>query len=62
MLHLDFRSVVEALIAMLALPFAVDGGVWFMWLLGYDTSVPVRVGAIAPACGRSCGAAGRART
>jgi Cu(I)/Ag(I) efflux system membrane protein CusA/SilA len=32
---------------MLALPFALVGGVWFLWLLGYNTSVAVWVGFIA---------------
>ena len=32
---------------MLALPFALVGGVWLMWLLGYNLSVAVAVGFIA---------------
>jgi Cu(I)/Ag(I) efflux system membrane protein CusA/SilA len=32
---------------MLALPFAVVGGIWFMYLLGYNMSVAVMVGFIA---------------
>jgi Cu(I)/Ag(I) efflux system membrane protein CusA/SilA len=32
---------------MLALPFAVIGGIWFIWLLGYNMSVAVVVGFIA---------------
>jgi Cu(I)/Ag(I) efflux system membrane protein CusA/SilA len=32
---------------MLALPFALVGGIWFLWLLGYNTSVAVWVGFIA---------------
>jgi copper/silver efflux system protein len=47
LLYLNFRSVVEVLIVMLALPFAVIGGIWFMWLLGYNMSVAVMVGFIA---------------
>ncbi len=47
LLYLNFRSVVEVFIVMLALPFAVIGGIWFMWLLGYNMSVAVMVGFIA---------------
>ena len=32
---------------MLALPFAVVGGIWYMYLLGYNMSVAVMVGFIA---------------
>jgi Cu(I)/Ag(I) efflux system membrane protein CusA/SilA len=32
---------------MLSLPFALVGGVWFMWLLGYNMSVAVAIGFIA---------------
>jgi Cu(I)/Ag(I) efflux system membrane protein CusA/SilA len=35
------------LIVMLALPFSLVGGIWFLWLLGYNTSVAVWVGFIA---------------
>jgi Cu(I)/Ag(I) efflux system membrane protein CusA/SilA len=47
LLYLNFRDVVESLIVMLALPFSVIGGIWFLWLLGYNTSVAVWVGFIA---------------
>lgn len=47
LLYLTFRSAVESLIVMLALPFALVGGIWFLWLLGYNTSVAVWVGFIA---------------
>ncbi len=47
LLYFNFRSVPEALIVMLALPFALVGGVWFLWGLGYNTSVAVWVGFIA---------------
>ena len=32
---------------MLSVPFALVGGVWLMWLLGYNLSVAVAVGFIA---------------
>ncbi len=47
LLYLNFRGVAESLIVMLALPFALVGGVWLLWLLGYNTSVAVWVGFIA---------------
>jgi Cu(I)/Ag(I) efflux system membrane protein CusA/SilA len=47
LLYLNFRSVAESLIVMLALPFSLVGGIWFLWLLGYNTSVAVWVGFIA---------------
>jgi Cu(I)/Ag(I) efflux system membrane protein CusA/SilA len=47
LLYLNFRSVAESMIVMLALPFALVGGIWFLWLLGYNTSVAVWVGFIA---------------
>ena len=47
LLYLNFRSATEALIVMLALPFAVVGGFWLLWALGYDLSVAVGVGFIA---------------
>jgi Cu(I)/Ag(I) efflux system membrane protein CusA/SilA len=47
LLYLNFRDVTEALIVMLALPFALVGGVWSLWALGYNTSVAVWVGFIA---------------
>ncbi len=47
LLYLNFRSVSESLIVMLALPFSLVGGIWFLWFLGYNTSVAVWVGFIA---------------
>jgi len=47
LLYLNFRGVAESLIVMLALPFSLVGGIWFLWLLGYNTSVAVWVGFIA---------------
>ena len=47
LLYLNFGNVTESLIVMLALPFALVGGVWFLWLLAYNTSVAVWVGFIA---------------
>jgi Cu(I)/Ag(I) efflux system membrane protein CusA/SilA len=47
LLFLHFRNVTETLIVMGTLPFALVGGIWLLWLLGYDTSVAVWVGFIA---------------
>jgi len=47
LLYLNFRGISESLIVMLSLPFSLVGGVWFLWLLGYNTSVAVWVGFIA---------------
>ncbi len=47
LLYLTFGSFAEALLIMATLPFALAGGVWFMWLLGYNLSVASGVGFIA---------------
>ncbi|HEU5358190.1 MAG TPA: CusA/CzcA family heavy metal efflux RND transporter [Gemmatimonadales bacterium] len=47
LLYLNFRGVAESLIVMASLPFGIVGGVWSLWLLGYNTSVAVWVGFIA---------------
>ena len=47
LLYLNFRRVTESLIVMLSVPFALVGGVWLLWLLGYNLSVAVAVGLIA---------------
>ena len=47
LLYLNFRDVTRPAIVMLALPFALVGGVWSIWALGYNTSVAVWVGFIA---------------
>ena len=47
LLYLNFRRVSDTLIVMLSVPFALVGGVWLMYLLGYNLSVAVAVGFIA---------------
>jgi copper/silver efflux system protein len=47
LLYLNFRSLTETLIVMLSLPFALVGGIWLMWGLGFNLSVAVMVGFIA---------------
>jgi Cu(I)/Ag(I) efflux system membrane protein CusA/SilA len=47
LLYLNFRRVAETLIVMLSLPFALVGGFWLMWWMGFNLSVAVAVGFIA---------------
>ena len=47
LLYFNFRRLTETLIVMLSVPFALVGGVWLMWWLGYQLSVAVAVGFIA---------------
>jgi Cu(I)/Ag(I) efflux system membrane protein CusA/SilA len=47
LLYLNFRSITETMIVMLSLPFALIGGLWLMWWLGFNLSVAVAVGFIA---------------
>lgn len=47
LLYLTFRKLTETLIVMLSLPFALVGGVWLMWWMGFNMSVAVAVGFIA---------------
>jgi Cu(I)/Ag(I) efflux system membrane protein CusA/SilA len=47
LLYLNFRSITETMIVMLSLPFALVGGLWLMWWLGFNLSVAVAVGFIA---------------
>jgi len=47
LLYLTFRRVGEALLIMATVPFALCGGLWLMWLLGYNMSVASAIGFIA---------------
>jgi Cu(I)/Ag(I) efflux system membrane protein CusA/SilA len=47
LLFLNFGRLTETLIVMLSLPFALVGGLWLMWWLGFNASVAVVVGFIA---------------
>ena len=47
LLYLNFRRLTETLIVMLSLPFALVGGVWLLWAMGFNLSVAVTVGFIA---------------
>ena len=47
LLYLTFGRFGEALLIMAALPFALVGGIWLLWALGYNLSVAGAVGFIA---------------
>jgi Cu(I)/Ag(I) efflux system membrane protein CusA/SilA len=47
LLYLIFRRFVDALLIMATLPFALVGGFWLMYLLGYNMSIASAVGFIA---------------
>ncbi len=47
LLYFNFRNLTEPLVVMLSIPFALIGGFWLVYLLGYNLSVAVAVGFIA---------------
>ena len=47
LLYLTFRRFADALLIMATLPFALVGGFWLMYLLGYNMSIASAVGFIA---------------
>jgi len=47
LLYLNFRNLLEPIIVMLALPFAVIGGIWMLYFNDYNLSVAVYAGFIA---------------
>ena len=47
LLYMNFKNVIEPVIVMLAMPFALIGGIWLIYLNGYNMSVAVAVGFIA---------------
>ena len=47
LLYLNFRNLTETIIVLLSIPFALVGGVWLLYFLGYNYSVAVAVGFIA---------------
>ena len=47
LLYLTFQRMDEAVLIMATLPFALTGGVWFLYLMGYQLSVATGVGFIA---------------
>ena len=47
LLYLIFKDIQDAVMIMVTLPFALVGGVWFLYLAGYNLSVATGVGFIA---------------
>jgi Cu(I)/Ag(I) efflux system membrane protein CusA/SilA len=47
LLYLTFRSLIEAALIMITLPFALVGGLWLLFLLGYNLSIVTAIGFIA---------------
>jgi Cu(I)/Ag(I) efflux system membrane protein CusA/SilA len=47
LLFLHFKNLIEVLIVLLSIPFALVGSVWLLWLLDYRISTAVWVGIIA---------------
>lgn len=47
LLYLNFRRFTETAIVMLSVPFALTGGIWLVYLMGFNMSVAVAVGFIA---------------
>ncbi|WP_217884333.1 efflux RND transporter permease subunit [Thioflexithrix psekupsensis] len=47
LLYLTFNRIGEAILVMVTLPFALVGGFWLIYLLGFNWSVAVAVGFIA---------------
>jgi Cu(I)/Ag(I) efflux system membrane protein CusA/SilA len=47
LLYLSLSRVTETMLVMLAVPFSLVGGIWYLWALDYNLSVAVAVGFIA---------------
>jgi Cu(I)/Ag(I) efflux system membrane protein CusA/SilA len=47
LLYLNFRNGRDVMLILFSLPFALVGGIWLMWALGYDLSIAAAVGFIA---------------
>ncbi|MDQ6995196.1 MAG: CusA/CzcA family heavy metal efflux RND transporter [Mariprofundaceae bacterium] len=47
LLFFNFKNFVAPTVVMLSIPFALIGGFWLVWYLGYNMSVAVAVGFIA---------------
>ncbi len=47
LLYFNTRSAVKTFIILLAVPFSAVGAIWFLYFLGYNTSIAVWVGLIA---------------
>jgi len=49
LLYFNFSNFTAPVVVMLSIPFALIGGFWLVWLLGFNLSVAVAVGFIAVA-------------
>jgi len=47
LLAMTFRSFWEAVLIMVSIPFALVGGIWLQWLIGYPLTTAVQIGYIA---------------
>lgn len=47
LLYFNTRSIAKTVIILLAVPFSAIGAIWFLYFLGYNTSIAVWVGLIA---------------
>src|SRR5208337_2375180 len=47
LIFFNTKSVTKTIIVLLAVPFSLVGSFWFLYLLGYNTSIAVWVGIIA---------------
>jgi Cu(I)/Ag(I) efflux system membrane protein CusA/SilA len=47
LLYFNFQNLTAPLVVMLSIPFALIGGIWLVYLLGFNLSVAVAVGFIA---------------
>jgi Cu(I)/Ag(I) efflux system membrane protein CusA/SilA len=47
LLYFNTKSVAKTTIVLMAVPFSAVGAIWFLYLLGYNTSIAVWVGLIA---------------
>lgn len=47
LIYFSMENIIETLIIMTTLPFALVGGIWFLYFLGYNWSTAVSIGFIA---------------
>lgn len=47
LLNFNFRNIIEPLVVMFSIPFGLTGGIWLIYILGFNFSVAVAVGFIA---------------
>lgn len=47
LLYVNFRNITEPLVVMMSIPFGLVGGIWLVYINGYNLSVAVAVGFIA---------------